>query len=79
MLVSVYSITGTVTSKFIASNIDKTLNGQKEYLGGNAANEKICFYNVFFSTSRDTVSGGSVRWSTICLQCTIHPKWILHL
>ncbi len=48
VLVSVYSVTGTITSKFIASNIDKTLNGQKDYLGGTLPIKKYAFILYFF-------------------------------
>jgi predicted metalloprotease with PDZ domain len=50
VLVSVYSVTGSITSKFIASNIDKTLNGQKDYLGGTLPIKKYAFILYFFQT-----------------------------
>lgn len=48
VLVSVYSVTGAVTSQFIASNIFKTLNGQKDYLGGTLPMKKYAFIMYFF-------------------------------
>jgi predicted metalloprotease with PDZ domain len=48
ILVSVYSVTGTVTAQFIASNIYKTLNGQKDYLGGTLPMKKYAFIMYFF-------------------------------
>ncbi|MFI5145192.1 MAG: peptidase M61 [Ignavibacteria bacterium] len=48
VLVSVYSVTGTVTAQFIASNIYKTLNGQKDYLGGTLPMKKYAFIMYFF-------------------------------
>ena len=47
VLVSIYSPNNKVTSKFVSSNIEKTLNGQKEYLGGTLPIKKYAYIMYF--------------------------------
>jgi len=56
VLVAVYSPTGKITSKFIASEIEPILRAQKDYLGGKLPVDRYAF--ILYMTDGISSSGG---------------------
>ena len=57
VLISVYSATGVITSKFISTNLKALLNAQAEYLGGELPIDKYAF--LFYFSDKPSLSGSA--------------------
>ena len=55
VLVSVYSPNGTLTSKYVAENINEILEAQRQYLGGELPIKKYAF--IIYLTDKPSLSG----------------------
>lgn len=63
VLVSVYSPTGKVSSKFIADNIREILQAQRAYLGGKLPIEKYAFLFYFYRGMSGSGASGALEHS----------------
>jgi predicted metalloprotease with PDZ domain len=57
VLVSVFSVQKKISAKFLASKIERILEGQKKYLGGTLPVNKYAF--ILYLTDKPTFSGAS--------------------
>ncbi|MEZ4811189.1 MAG: hypothetical protein R2819_12585 [Allomuricauda sp.] len=57
VLVSVYSPSGNVTSRFLADNLKRLLEAQKNYMGGKLPVDKYAFIMYFLKSGEHMVTG----------------------